>query len=57
MATYKAKHTFAPRVRQPGEAPPRTHNIFNANFKPPPAPPIRAGADDFRKIKSKGVRT
>lgn len=57
MATYKAKHEFVPRVRQPGEAPPRTYNIFKANFKPAPSAPIRAGADDFRQIKSKGVRT
>lgn len=57
MATYKKTTPFVARVRLDGEAPPRRHSSFNDTPMPAPIPPMRAGAGDFLRIKSKGVRT
>lgn len=38
-------------------AKPPTRNIFAGEYKPAPAPPIRAGASDCLSVKSHGIQT
>lgn len=57
MTKRKVPQAFMPRSRLPGEARPASHNIFAGEYKPTPAPPIRAGACDFLSIKSRGTQT
>jgi hypothetical protein len=57
MSKKKVSAPFVPRSRLPGEAKPPSHNIFAGQYKPDPAPPIRAGASDFLSVKSHGIQT
>lgn len=54
----KAMGRFQPRERHPHEALPNTINVHALPpYKPEPAQSVRAGADDFRAIQSRGFPT
>ena len=47
---------YAPKVRDNCEALPNTYNVLKApKYKPEPTAPVRPGADDHLKCKSKGI--
>lgn len=47
-----------PRVRAPNEALPNTQSFLDrGDYQPDPPKPVRAGADDHQRFRSRGFQT